>query len=84
MVKKVANNPLYQGITLDQRHVEHYPDSDALPGIDKWIVHDTTLDAKQTFDDDTAGFSDHPALQVKQDDSEDPVDFLEKLGVSDP
>ena len=60
------------------------PDSDVLPGIDKWVVHDTTLDAKQTFDDESAGFSDHPALQVKQDDGEDPVLFLEKLGVSDP
>ena len=83
-LKNVANNPPYQGITLDQRHVELYPDSDVLPGIDKRVVHDTTLDAKQTFDDETAGFSDHPALQVKQDDGEDPVLFLEKLGVSAP
>jgi len=44
----------------------------------------TTLDAKQVFDDETAGFSDHPALQVDQEDTEGPVMFLEKLGVSDP
>jgi len=83
-LKHVAHNPLYQGITLDQRHIELYPDSDILPGIDKWVIHDTTLDAKQVFDDETAGFSDHPALQVDQEDTEGPVMFLEKLGVSDP
>ena len=55
-----------------------------MPGIDKRVVHDTTLNAKQTFDDETAGFSDHPALQVGQDDGEGPVIFLEKLGVSHP
>ena len=42
-----------------------------------------TLPAKQTFDDETAGFSDHPALQVKQDDGEGPVFYIKKLGVSD-
>ena len=91
-LKNVVNNPLYQGITLDQRHVEIYPDSDVLPGIDKcvsvefqWhLVHDTTLNAKQTFDDETTGFSDHLASQVGQDDGEGIVLYLEKLGVSDP
>ena len=78
-LKNVANNPLYQGITLDQRHVELYPDSDVLPGIDKCVVYDTTLNAKQTFDDETAAFSDHPALQVGQDDGEGPVLFLKKV-----
>jgi len=38
-----------------------------LPGIDKHVVHDTTLAAKQTFDDETAGFSDHPALPLAVD-----------------
>ena len=32
-LKNVANNPPYQGITLDQKHVELYPDSDVLPGL---------------------------------------------------
>ena len=54
-----------------------------MPGIDTCVVYDTTLDAKQTFNE-TAGFSYCPALQVKQDDGEGPVLFLEKLGVSDP
>ena len=42
------------------------------------------MNAKQTSDDEIAGFSDHPALQVGQDDAEGPVIFLEKLGVFDP
>ena len=49
-----------------------------------WDGRDT-LDVKHTFDDETAGFSDHPALQVTQEgNDEGPVIFLEKLGVSDP
>ena len=68
--------------TLDQRHVELYSDSDVLPGIDQCVVHDTTWDAKQTFDDEMTGFSDHLALQVRQD-NECPILFLEKLGISD-
>ena len=61
-----------------------YPVDDVLPGIDNCVIHDTSLDVKHTFDDETAGFSDHPALQVTQEGIEGPVVFLEKPGVSDP
>ena len=84
-LKHVAHNPLYQGITLEQRHANLYPDNDVLPGIDNCVIHDTTLDVKQTFDEEAAGFADHPALQVlTQEGTEGPVVFLKKLGVSDP
>jgi len=70
--------------TLEQRHAGLYPVDDVFPGIDNHVIHDTTLDVKHTFDDETAGFADHPALQVTQEGTEGLVVFLEKLGVSDP
>ena len=71
-LKHVAHNPLYQGI-IEQRHANLYPDNDVLPGIDNCVIHDTTLDVKQTFDEETAGFANPPALQVTQEGTEGPV-----------
>ena len=81
MVKTCCTQSTLSNITLEQRHANLYPDNDVLPGIDNCVIHDTTLDVKQTFDEEAAGFADHPALQVTQECTEGPVVFL---GVSDP
>lgn len=84
-LKFEAHNPLYQNITLDPLSADMYPIDGVLPGIDNRVIHDTHLNVQATFDTETAGIDDHPALQVRQDsDTMDPVIFLEKMGVSDP
>lgn len=84
-LKYDACNPLYADIVLDPIAASLLPDDGVLPGLDDRVIHDTSLDVKSTFDTETAGPDDHPALQVQQDpDSDEPVVFLEKMGVSDP
>ena len=86
MVEGVAKNPLYANITLDPHNADLYPDDDTLPGLDKHVVHDTESDVKSTFDQETVGIDDHPALNLNTSDvaKDESVIFLEKMGVADP
>lgn len=62
-----------------------YPEDGILPGIEERLIHDRNSDPKQLFDEETAGFQEHPAQNIKNDiDPDIPVVFLEKMGVSDP
>ncbi|KAI6044159.1 hypothetical protein EDC04DRAFT_2942385, partial [Pisolithus marmoratus] len=85
------HNRLYADIPLDQNIVDLYPENDVIPGLADCVVEDNELDAMKVFQDETAGFEDHPAMLVCQHTAEPspdadskPVTFLEKMGVSDP
>ena len=100
LVWLTIHNRLYANIPLDWDILELYPENDIIPGLVDLVVEDHELDAKVVFHEETAGFKDHPATLVHQDsdlssergndeqstdnNSEDPVTFLEKMGVSDP
>ena len=85
-LKDVAKNPLYANITLEARNADLYPDDDILPGLEQQVVHDTESDVKKTFDEETAGIDDHPALNLssKYGETDQSIIFLEQMGVSDP
>lgn len=70
-----------------------YPENGILPGLCDHVVEDNELNAKIIFEEETAGFEEHPAslLQPASDHATDDtadglesVPFLEKMGVSDP
>ena len=79
------HNILYRHVLLDEKIMQLYPEDGMLPGIEDRLIHDKTSDPKLLFDEETTGFSDHPAQSLEGDSSaEDPVVLLEKMGVSDP
>jgi hypothetical protein len=89
------HNRLYSSITLDLDVLSLYPEDDVLPGLSDRVVEDHELDANTVFQQETAGFCEHPAELLKRDahavesvpvdDADDvSVVMLEKMGVSDP
>jgi len=87
------HNQLYASIPLDMDILSLYPDDDILPGLSEGVVEDHDLDIDKVFQDETAGFSIHPAELLHDEEmspnslsSEDQpsVVMLEKMGVSDP
>ena len=62
-----------------------YPDGDVIPNIDNRVIFEKDADIQKLFAKETAGISEHPALQVFETKNENDVTvFLEKLGVTDP
>ena len=57
-------NFLYSNIVLNPDILSQYPDDDCLPGLEDCIIVDITLKAKSVFNQETAGFSEHPAHLV--------------------
>jgi hypothetical protein len=91
------HNRLYSDIGLDLTIAMMYPDDDVLPGLSDGVIEDHELDVRRVFEDETAGFSEHPAdmlgeLALSEDvtdalqapNSDVPTVMLEKMGVSDP
>ena len=85
------HNRLYANVPLNPDIIQLYPNNDIIPGLADRVVEDHELDAKRVFHEETAGFEDHPATLVHQDndvpssdDDSSPVTFVEKMGVSDP
>ena len=66
-----------------------YPDDGLLPQIEHRIFEDHEMNASSTFTEETAGFAEHPAQLIFDDNhgpdsSESSTLLLEKMGVSDP
>lgn len=74
-----------------------YPDDDILPGLSDGVIEDHEIDVRAVFDEETAGFSEHPAQMLGEITSSDElrdspdvipshmaIVMLEKMGVSDP
>ena len=76
------HNRLYLDMTLDATIMDTYPDNGLLPGIEDCIFEDNTLSSTVIFEEETAGFTEHPAqMMTKNDDkSEGPLLFMEKWG----
>jgi hypothetical protein len=83
LVWLTRNNKIYLDMPLDKSIMDLYPDDGPLPDLEAAIIHDNSLDAKQVFLEETAGFSEHPAELIHADDNQ-PQIFLEKMGLSDP
>ena len=83
-----VHNRLYRDIPLDERAMELYPDDDYLPGIEETVIHDNRADAEDTFKEETAGLSEHPAELLHDSvgsSNSEPLDtMIEKTGVTDP
>ena len=78
-------NPLYREIPLSMENLNMYPDGDVIPNIDNRVIFEKDADIQKLFAKETAGISEHPALQVFETKNENDVTvFLEKLGVTDP
>lgn len=79
-------NHLYSEIPISESSINLYPDDGALPGIGERVIHDTLLVPEVLFDQETAGFSAHPAAVIRQTDSSESKNevMLEHMGVSDP
>ena len=81
-----ANNILYKDIEIDSHAMDLYPDNDIVPGLLENVIEDNVLDPSTTFDEETAGLTDHPARLMcnNNDSSTETTTLLEKTGVSDP
>lgn len=89
------HNHLYAHIPLDAKIASLYPEDDLLPGLSDGVIEDHELDVRKVFEEETAGFSNHPANMLHdtatdQDveglliSADAPVVMLEKMGVLDP
>ncbi|KAG1863207.1 hypothetical protein DFJ58DRAFT_725102 [Suillus subalutaceus] len=79
-------------IPLDSDIMSMYPEDDILPGLSDCMIEDQELDAHTIFEEETAGFSAHPAELMHDDPdlgeisgtSSEQFVMLEKMGVLDP
>jgi hypothetical protein len=82
-------------IPLDVDVMAMYPEDNLLPGMTHAVIEDHDQDVRNVFEEETAGFSDHPAdmlgdtqespeWQETKSSTDGPVVMLEKMGVSDP
>jgi hypothetical protein len=89
------HNHLYSAISLDAKIASLYPENDLLPGLLHGIIEDHDLDVRQVFEEETAGFTKHPANMLCETDTlggshnsainaDVPVVMLDKMGMSDP
>ena len=84
-------NRLYRNIPLDEQTMNLYPDNNYLPGIEESIIHDDWADVEDTFKEETAGISEHPAelFAVSSKSFEEEISgslamMIEKTGITDP
>jgi hypothetical protein len=70
-----CHNQLYMDMEFDETVMNMYPEDDILPCLEEKTIQDHDLDAQKVFEDETAGFSNHPAsvfhkkdLEVKEKD----------------
>jgi len=82
----IIHNLHYMGMPLDRSILDQYLEDGALPGIENNVVKDNISDASQIFLNETVGPSEHPAEMLKDSNNkkDEPLIFLEKVGVSDP
>jgi hypothetical protein len=89
------HNRLYYAIPLDADVMARYPEDNLLPGMTHAVIEDHDQDICNFFEEETTGFSDHPAdmlgdtqespeQQETKSSTDGPVVMLEKMGVSDP
>ena len=79
------HNIWYQNMKYDWNILDLYDDCDnVLPGLQSRIIHDSGLNIDHIFQEETAGFTEHPAEQAKCISTSSPDIFLDKMGVSDP
>ena len=76
---------------FDKELLDLYPEDGILPGLEQQIFHDDESDPDKLFNEETAGFSNHPAavfrsldFSSQNNDLETSEVMLEKMGVSDP
>jgi hypothetical protein len=80
-----CNNVHYTHIPIDNTVIEDYPEDGVLPGLDECIVHDADSNPEKLFDEETAGFQDHPAAMFKEcKDNIKQFPLIEHVGVIDP
>ncbi|KAF8482258.1 hypothetical protein JB92DRAFT_3149124 [Gautieria morchelliformis] len=82
-----SNDELYQNVTIDRSIMYLYPENGILPGLEDGIIHDSESDPKHSFQQETAGLSEHPAENLAApapDSTGQWQPFVEKMGVSDP
>ncbi|KAH9834902.1 uncharacterized protein C8Q71DRAFT_710536 [Rhodofomes roseus] len=81
-------NRLYEQILLDQSNIDQFPDDGVLPGVDAQFIQDIHQKSDEIFQEETAGFTEHPAEAFMHDNSkhadDQPTVLLEHTGVSDP
>jgi len=77
----------YQNISLDAQTMDLYPDDGYLPVIEE-TVHDDKTDVEETFREETARVSEHPAELLNAPSQGSNPELLstviEKTGVTDP
>ena len=80
----LEHNQLYKGLCIDPSIFDLYLHDGPLPGIEDRVIHDLDLDSRKVFEDETAGFAEHPAEYLKSCNNDAATVLLEKTGVSDP
>ncbi|KAG0697109.1 hypothetical protein DFH29DRAFT_812170 [Suillus ampliporus] len=82
------HNHLYSDIRIKRENLELYPTDDIIPGLSERVIENHKLDVKRVFEEETAGFQEHPAELLvdgpHENDDGSVVTMLEKTGVSDP
>lgn len=81
-----VHNRLYSNVTLAPEILDLYPDAGILPGVEERVIT-STIEPADIFDDETAGYTDHPSDSLKGQsvtDDDAPFVLLDKLGVVDP
>ncbi len=80
------NNILYHNIKLDPELMELYTNNDdTLPGITERVIYDHQSDPNMIFEEETAGFTSHPASSIHYENCQfDHQVLLESMGMSDP
>ena len=81
-----ANNRLYQNLAIDDSIFDQYEDDGPVPHVEERVIHNQTAQAREIFDEDSAGVSPHPASQLytSEDGNRDVRIMLESTGISDP
>lgn len=80
------NNILYKDITLSESILDLYPDQDMLPGVNDRVIQSNTGIEHILFEDESAGYTDHPSLPITDSVSTDnsTTILIDKLGAVDP
>ncbi|KAF8573855.1 hypothetical protein K439DRAFT_1374058 [Ramaria rubella] len=77
-------NILYQDIPLDEYIMNQYPDNGILPGLCESVISDINVNTNSIFQEETAGFTDHPTDVFRNDCDTSSSVLLKKMGVSGP
>jgi hypothetical protein len=94
-----SHNRLYMQLGYDEAVMNMYPEDGILPRLEERTIQDHDLDPQKIFEEETAGFSKHPASafrkeslaqadphnQIKEKNCDELEQvMIEKMGVSDP